>query len=68
MSFALWAIPAAITIMGLIAITIAAARLAEEAGRLKLVMLRVSELRPEVHALASEARALQANRPGGPRR
>lgn len=68
MSFALWAIPAVITLAGLIAITIAATRMAEEAGRLKLVLLRVSELQPEARALAAEARALAANRPGGSRR
>lgn len=68
MTVALWAIPAVITLAGLIAIAIAATRMTEEAGRLRLVMLRVADLQPEARALAAEARALAANRPGGSRR
>ena len=68
MNLALWAVPAIITVVGTIAVMIVASRTAEEAGRLRLELARVADLRPSAEAIVAEARGLRTNRQGPTRR
>ena len=67
MNLALWALPAAMTLVGMVAILFATRRLAEEAALLKVEVVRVRDLGPELRQIQAEARALRVRAPGARR-
>lgn len=54
----IWLVPAAVGVAGALALTLAARNAVRRAERLRISLMRLGELRPPVHGLATDVRAL----------